>query len=153
MSILRFGLKERSIKIKVPAVFILMIVVIFFASVSSKAAVTITGNFDDTATGSDIQNPGINFLLLGGGDGRDAGSDGEFYSISSWLKKFFFGFPASAYALEPTDVSKVIVFFTNGNYVTTDVVDGSFSLSVQSGRPLYFYIYSSNPAGSKANNV
>ena len=120
--------KGRGIKSNASAVLILL-VVLFIIPAGSWSG--------ETPNDSNEFNPGINVLLLDSNDDMVTitGEFREGQATNNWFKKYFSGFPAQAYALEPTDVSQVIVFFTNGNYLISDVVDGSFSLDVEKGSP------------------
>ncbi len=62
-------------------------------------------------------------------------SDGS-HAKSLWLNRFFAKISPSAHALDPNQVSKVIAFFCDGEYVVSTVTDGSFSIEVEKGSPV-----------------
>jgi hypothetical protein len=75
-----------------------------------------------------------------GGGGNTITITGSFsggsHAKSLWLNRFFAWIFPSAYALNPNDVSKVIVFQGDGGYFVSTVSNSSFSIAVEKGSPV-----------------
>lgn len=55
---------------------------------------------------------------------------------NNWIENFFIRITKSAYALDPNQVMKVIVFSNNWHYEVASVMDNSFSIDVATGQPV-----------------
>lgn len=91
----------------------------------------------------------ISLSACGGGSGSGNGggggntitikgsfSGGSHVAKSLWLNRLFAWIIPSAHALNPNDVSKVMVFQGNGGHSVSTVSDGNFSIAVEKGSPV-----------------
>ena len=94
--------------------------------------------------GGSTSTPTINNDTGGGGDEGDQESDtviitGDFsggtHSKNLWLKRIFAKLFRPAYALDPNQVAKVMVFSMNNTHTVAPVIEGSFSVEVSKGFP------------------
>lgn len=61
---------------------------------------------------------------------------GGAHAKSWWLNELWARLIREAYALDPNQVAKVIVFYQNNRFVVASVVNGTFSLQVETGAPV-----------------
>lgn len=61
---------------------------------------------------------------------------GGTHAKTQWLKELWANFIPPAHALDPNQVAKVIVFYLNNRFVVASVVNGTFSLQVETGAPV-----------------
>ncbi|MGC9027509.1 MAG: hypothetical protein ACP5JP_08245 [bacterium] len=55
---------------------------------------------------------------------------------NNWMRRFFARLTKSAYALDPSQVMKVIVFSNNWSYEIAPVTNNTFSIDVSTGQPV-----------------